>query len=100
AGVVVGALLVGILLSRPLARGLADRFGWRAFFGVTALTIAGLPLMLAWRLPRRQPDTRPAYRSLLASLWYLLRKEPVLRRRALTAGLCIAAVRAFLTTIA
>jgi len=103
-GDVMSGLIVGILLSRPLASGLADRFGWRAFFGVTALTIAGLALILAWRLPRRQPDSQldswPAYGSLLASLWHLLRKEPVLRRRALTAGLCMAAFSAFWTTIA
>jgi len=99
-GDVMSGLIIGILLSRPLASSLADRFGWRAFFGVTALTTAGLALMLAWRLPRRQPDTRPAYGSLLASLWHLLRKEPVLRRRALTAGLCMAAFSAFWTTIA
>src|SRR5215813_2994946 len=66
-GDVMSGLIVGILLSRPLAIGLADRFGWRAFFGVTASAIAGLALMLAWRLPRHQPDTRPAYGSLLAS---------------------------------
>ena len=96
-GDVMSGLYVGILLSRPLASGLADRFSWRAFFGVTALTVAGLALMLAWRLPRRHPDTGPAYRS---SLSHLLRKEPVLRRRALTAGLCMAAVSAFWTAIA
>jgi predicted MFS family arabinose efflux permease len=99
-GDVMSGLIVGILLSRPLASGLADRFGWRAFFGVTALAIAGLALMLAWRLPRHQPDTKPAYGSLLASLWHLLRKESVLRRRALTAGLCMAAFSVFWTAIA
>src|SRR6516165_8036645 len=96
-GDVMSGLIIGILLSRPLASSLADRFGWRAFFGVTALTVAGLALMLAWRLPRRHPDTGPAYRS---SLSHLLRKEPVLRRRALTAGLCMAAFSAFWTAIA
>ena len=99
-GDVMSGLIVGILLSRPLASGLADRFGWRALFGVTALTIAGLALVLAWCLPRREPDTRPAYGSLLASLWHLLWKEPVLRRRALTARLCMAAFSVFWTTIA
>jgi len=98
-GDVMSGLIVGILLSRPLARGIADRFGWRAFFGVTGLTIAGLAMVLAWRLPRHQPDPRP-YGYLLASLWHLLRKEPVLRQRALTAGLSMAAFSAFWSTIA
>src|SRR5882724_924218 len=99
-GDVMSGLIVGILLSRPLASGLADRFGWRAFFGVTAAAIAGLTVFLATRLPQRQPGARPGYGSLLGSLWHLLRDEPVLRRRAVTAGLCMAAFSAFWTTIA
>ena len=99
-GDVMSGLIAGILLSRPLASSLADSFGWRSFFCVTASTTAGLGLMLAWRLPRRQPDSSPAYGSLLASLWHLLRKESVLRQRALTAGLCMAAFSVFWTAIA
>src|SRR2546422_630105 len=58
-GDVMSGLLVGILLSRPLASALADRFGWRAFFSVTAAAMAGLTVFLATRLPQREPGSRP-----------------------------------------
>jgi predicted MFS family arabinose efflux permease len=99
-GDVMSGVMVGILLSRPLASAVADSLGWRAFFGVTAAAMAGIAVVLAWRLPKRRPASRPAYAALIASLWHLLRAEPMLRRRALTAALCMAAFSMFWTAIA
>ena len=99
-GDVMSGLMIGILLSRPLASLIADEFGWRAFYGVNAIAMTLLAIVLATRLPERRPVARSSYRALIASLWRLLRAEPMLRRRALTASLAMAAFSLFWTAVA
>jgi predicted MFS family arabinose efflux permease len=96
----MSGLMVGILLARPLASFLADLWGWRAFYSVSAAAMAVLATVLALRLPRRKPSTRSSYPALIASLWRLLRAEPELRQRALTASLVMAAFSVFWTSVA
>ncbi|MFE0753690.1 MFS transporter [Inquilinus sp. NPDC058860] len=99
-GDVMGGLMVGILLSRPLASAIAGSGGWRGFYLASAAAMALLTLVLAARLPRRQPSAQTRYPALIASLWQLLRQEPVLRARALTASLVMAAFSLFWTAVA
>lgn len=99
-GDVMSGLMVGILLARPLASLVADAWGWRGFYAVSASTMALLTLVLADNLPRRRPPTRASYPALLASLWHLLRQEPVLRRRALSAALVMASFSLVWTVVA
>ncbi|AOB33912.1 MFS transporter [Bordetella sp. H567] len=99
-GDVMGGLMAGILLSRPLASVIADAWGWRAFYGISAVAMTVLSLVLATRLPRRQPAVRASYRALIASLWHLWREEEVLRRRALSASLVMGAFSLFWTAVA
>jgi len=99
-GDVMGGLMVGILLSRPLASAIAGSAGWRGFYLASAVAMALLTLVLAARLPQRQPAGRTRYPALIASLWHLLREEPVLRARALTASLVMAAFSLFWTAVA
>lgn len=99
-GDVMSGLMVGILLSRPLASFIADARGWRAFYGASAVALAVLAFVLALRLPRRRPAARSTYPRLIASLWRLLSAEPILRRRALTASLMMAAFSLFWTSVA
>jgi predicted MFS family arabinose efflux permease len=99
-GDVMGGLMVGILLSRPLASAIAGGAGWRGFYLASAIVMALLTLVLAARLPRRQPAGRARYPALITSLWHLLREEPVLRARALTASLVMAAFSLFWTAVA
>jgi predicted MFS family arabinose efflux permease len=99
-GDVMGGLMVGILLARPLASFLASVWGWRAFYIASTLAIMVLAVVLAMRLPRHLPDARSGYFALIASLGRLLRTEPVLRQRALTASLVMAAFSLFWTAIA
>ncbi len=82
-GNVMSGLMAGILLARPLASLLADLFGWRAVFGLTAVSTLVLAATLARVLPRRQPATGLTYGGILRSLWDLLLNTPVLQRRAL-----------------
>ncbi|MFT8245762.1 MFS transporter [Roseomonas sp. BN140053] len=81
-GNVMAGLLLGILLARPVASLVADTLGWRAVFVGSAAATAGLTVLLAVQLPRRQPEGGMAYGALLRSLWPVLRDTPVLQRRA------------------
>lgn len=99
-GDIMSGVMVGILLSRPLASLTADAFGWRAFYALSATLMALLILLLARSLPERHPQRVLGYPALLASLWSLLRQEPILRLRSLTAACGMAAFSAFWTIIA
>ncbi|WP_421916909.1 MFS transporter [Mesorhizobium sp.] len=99
-GDVMSGLMVGILLARPLASLIADAWGWRAFYGASASALVLLTIVLALTLPKRQPTAKSGYPALIASLLQLLRDEPVLRRRALTASLVMAAFSLFWTSVA
>ncbi|MDE1993134.1 MAG: MFS transporter [Rhizobiaceae bacterium] len=99
-GNVMSGLMVGILLSRPLASLVADFWGWRSFYAISAAALALLTAVLALRLPERKPLAHTSYPALIASLWHLLRDEPVLRVRAFTAALAMASFSLFWTAVA
>jgi predicted MFS family arabinose efflux permease len=99
-GDVMSGVMAGILLSRPLASLTADAFGWRSFYMLSAVLMTLLALVLARRLPQRQPQPHASYPQLLRSLWTLLRQEPVLRLRSLTAAFGLGAFTTFWTAIA
>jgi len=98
-GNVMSGLMLGILLSRPLASVGAAMIGWRAFYGVAAAADAALALVLASLLPKRAPATVEHYGALLRSLLTLLLNERVLQRRSLSAALGMGAFSAFWTGI-
>src|SRR5438552_306655 len=60
-GEVMSGLMIGILLSRPLASLIADVWNWRAFYVASAVSMAALTGALAWHLPKLRPATRPSY---------------------------------------
>lgn len=98
-GNVMSGLMVGILLSRPLASFIAGTLGWRAFYGIEAIANALLAVILYARLPPRQPHAKARYAELLTSLWTLLRTERVLQQRAALAALALGVFSAFWTTV-
>ncbi|KKL34683.1 MFS transporter [Burkholderia contaminans FFH2055] len=98
-GNVMSGLMLGILLSRPLASLIAGSAGWRGFYVLAALANAAIAVVLALRLPSRTPSISAGYRTLLASMGRLLADEPVLRRHALSAALAMAAFSAFWTAV-
>ncbi|RQT53118.1 MFS transporter [Burkholderia cepacia] len=98
-GNVMSGLMLGILLSRPLASLIAGSAGWRGFYLLAALANAAIAVVLALCLPSRTPSITAGYRALLASMGCLLADEPVLRRHALSAALAMAAFSAFWTAV-
>lgn len=99
-GTVMTGLLLGVLLSRVASGAVAELFGWRAVFVVSAGSIAGVALA-CWRgLPAFPPSTDLAYGALLASLGSLWRRHAALRRAALAQGLLAVGFSAFWSTLA
>lgn len=99
-GNIMSGLILGVMLSRPLASLIAGHFGWRACYLALAVAVALLAFALARVLPLRYPPQRTPYPALLKSMAGLLRDEPVLRRHALSAALSFAAFNAFWSLIA
>ncbi|MDB6001319.1 MAG: transporter [Rhizobacter sp.] len=98
-GNVMSGLLLGIMLARPLSSLLASLFGWRAVFGISAVLIAVLAVVLRGLLPTRRPTTHHTYGELMRSLWTLLRDTPLLRRRAVYQAMLFASFSLFWTAV-
>jgi len=99
-GDIMIGLNLGILLSRPAASFIAAQWGWRAFYGASGVAIAVLAVLLPRVMPTFVPPRTLSYGALLGSYGNLLRREPVLRRRAATQALLMAAFTLFWTAVA
>lgn len=99
-GRVMSGLLLGILLARTMSSLIAEALGWRAVYAICAAVMLGLALIAARALPHRRPTGAPRYPALIASLWEILRHEPVLRVRAAYQFLMFGMFSAFWTSIA
>ena len=94
-GEVMTGVMVGILLSRPLASLIAHAWSWRSFYGASGLVTGLLTAALIRRLPRLRPTAQVGYLHLILSFWILLRDERVLRVRSWTSALATASFSAF-----
>ena len=72
-GIVMGGMLIGILLARTVAGFVGTWFGWRAMYGVAAVMMVAMAVLLRAMLPVSRPDARIRYRELLSSLIPLAR---------------------------
>lgn len=100
-GQLMSGLMVGIMLSRPLASLLTDVFDWTAVFKLSAVLMTVVGLLFYFYLPRREaPALNLNYRSLLASMIQLLYRTPVLYRRGLIQALLFACFCMFWTASA
>jgi predicted MFS family arabinose efflux permease len=99
-GNIMSGIMLGLLLARPIAAVTAEFFGWRAYFALSALLVAGVALALARVLPERRPAGGPRYGALICSLYELVRDEPVLRRRATYQALLMGSFSVFWTAVA
>jgi predicted MFS family arabinose efflux permease len=83
-GVVTSGVVVGILLARTVSGLVADAFGWRAVFLVSAALMLGLAATLVRLLPRdTRVRTRMPYLRLITSVFALTAHERVFRVRSL-----------------
>lgn len=98
-GTIMGGLLLGILLARPLSSLIADHFGWRAVFMTAAVVMLAIIAIMARTMPVRRPEHRASYAQLLASLYHLLARHAVLRQRSLYQALMFGAFSLFWTAV-
>ena len=98
-GIVMSGLLIGILGSRVLSGLIGAQFGWRSvYYGGTVIMIA-LFILLKLKLPNLRPTYKGTYGSLMKSLLFYFRTEPLLRLAALRGALSFAGLSAFWTTL-
>lgn len=98
-GNVMSGLLLGIMLARPISSMVAEFWGWRAVYYLSATAIFVLALLLAMVLPTRQPLTTTRYPALLGSMFHLLKTTPILQRRAIYHACVFATFSLFWTTV-
>ncbi|RFU83995.1 MFS transporter [Streptomyces triticagri] len=96
---VMSGILLGGLLARTAAGGLADLGGWRTAYWVLAVLMAAAAVTLHRRLPRLPVTADLPYPALLRSTLALLRTEPVLRRRTVLGALSFASYSVQLTAL-
>ncbi|MEI2267090.1 MFS transporter [Erwinia sp. CGal63] len=89
-GTVMSGLLLGILLARTVAGGIAQLGGWRTVYWVASGLMVLMALAL-WRyLPRYKQSVPLNYPQLLRSIFTLYFTTPVLRARAVIGCLAFA----------
>ncbi len=99
-GIVMTGLLLGILLARTFAGWVSNIHGWRYVFVVAAVINASF-VPLFWRvMPKLPPRQNLLYRDAMASLWTLLRTQPLLRESCVLGALVFASFSCFWTTLA
>ncbi|MDF1484378.1 MFS transporter [Ramlibacter sp. H39-3-26] len=98
-GNILGGLLAGIMLARPFASSVAALWGWRTVFAISAALMLVLMAVLHRMLPQRRPMAAQSYGRILASLPSIVRRTPLLRRRAAYQGAMFAGFNAFWTGV-
>ena len=98
-GTVMSGLLTGILLSRTLAGLVSSMAGWRTMFWLAVPITLLTALLMQRRLPAHRPVNQLSYGQLIGSLYHLWRREPVLRRSAMTQAMLFASFSAFWTVL-
>jgi predicted MFS family arabinose efflux permease len=99
-GTVMSGLLMGILLARTVAGGIAQFWGWRSVYWVAAALMLLTAAVLRRELPRYRERTSLSYPGLLRSIGTILREEPVLRLRAAYGALSFGAFSVLWTSLA
>ena len=98
-GNVVAGLLAGIMLARPLASFVADHWGWRAIFALSAAMMSIMVLLLLRALPSRRPEPGLRYGPMLVSIGRLFVVHPELRWRTACQVLAFTAFQLFWTAV-
>lgn len=97
-GNVMGGLMFGIMLARPISSFVADLSSWRWMFFISAALMVLLVLVMQRVIPRRMPTASMGYLALLRSMATLAARTPILQRRAFYQAMMFGAFSLFWTT--
>jgi predicted MFS family arabinose efflux permease len=98
-GNVMSGLLMGIMLSRPIASFLAHYGGWRMVFVASGALMIAFAGILAFALPKFPRHSELTYDKILASLGPLFAATPELRRRGAYQAALFGAFSLFWTAV-
>jgi len=98
-GIVISGLLVGILLARTWSGWIGEVFHWRVVYGIAAVMMAVLAVLMLRLLPESRPDMRLSWAELIRSVPPLWRDLPELREAVIVNSLMFCAFNAFWTTL-
>lgn len=98
-GTVMSGLLFGILLARTISGLIGGTWGWRWMYGIAAILMFVLFLVLRRKLPHVEPLMKSTYRELVVSMGGLIRQYAVLREGALIGALNFASFSVFWTSL-
>lgn len=98
-GTVMSGLLFGILLARTISGLIGGTWGWRWMYGIAAVMMFVLFLVLRRKLPHVEPLMKSTYSELLVSIGGLIRQYAVLREGALIGALNFASFSVFWTSL-
>ncbi len=98
-GVLMSALLLGILLSRTFSGVLASVAGWRGVYGVAAGLMAVMALVLGRVLPGGEREVGIRFGAQMRAIGRLAMTKPVLRWRTMLGAAEFAAFSCFWTTV-
>lgn len=98
-GKVFSGILVGILGARVISGVIAEWLGWRYVYGISAIMVAIMMVLLKLYLPDIAPKFKGNYGKLLKSTVSLIREYRVLRQAALLGAFTFGIFCSFWTTL-
>lgn len=99
-GLVISGLLTGILASRVVSGWIGDMLGWREMYVIAAVGMCLCALVVLKVLPDIPPTFKGQYRTLMGSLFLLVRDHPALRVYSVRAGLAFGSFLAMWSCLA
>jgi predicted MFS family arabinose efflux permease len=98
-GSVFSGVLLGILLARTFSGIVGAHLGWRSVYGIAAVMMLCVAVLIQFLLPRSEPALELSYFSLLHSTIDLIRSHKELRESAFLGACLFCCFSAFWTTL-
>jgi predicted MFS family arabinose efflux permease len=98
-GTLMGAVLLGVLLSRAFAGIVASANGWRGVYAVAAVLMAVMAIVVGRLLPAQGTEISIGFAAQMRAVLRLALGQPALRWRSLIGAAQFAAFSCFWTTV-
>ena len=98
-GIVFSGILVGILGSRVISGFITDWFGWRYVYGISAVMVLTITVLLKLYLPDVKHKFTGSYAQLLKSTLALVAEHKILRQSAILGAFTFGIFCSFWTTV-